>query len=164
MSAPLTIHLLADQPDLAAGWAELHWREWGDEPGRDQLAWWVADAVKAVSRVGPPAAFVALSADGYVLGGVGLHQFDLDERRDRSPWIVGMIVRGDRRGEGIGQALIAHLELWAMAVGIAQVWVCTETGSRAVPFYRRCGYAQVEELLSPTRGPITVLTKRLSVG
>ena len=30
--------LLADRPDLAAKWPELHWREWGDEPGREQLS------------------------------------------------------------------------------------------------------------------------------
>lgn len=30
MPSPISaIELLADRPDLAAGWAELHWREWG---------------------------------------------------------------------------------------------------------------------------------------
>ena len=32
------------------------------------------------------------------LGAVGLGQFDIEERRDRSPWVLGMIVRPDRRG------------------------------------------------------------------
>jgi hypothetical protein len=32
------------------------------------------------------------------LGAVGLGLFDIEERRDRSPWLLGMIVRPDRRG------------------------------------------------------------------
>ena len=57
------ITLLADRPDLAATWAELHWREWGMGralPGREQLSWWVADATQAVQRTRVPIAFIAL--------------------------------------------------------------------------------------------------------
>ncbi len=155
------ITMLADRPDLAAGWAELHWREWGNEPGREELSWWIEDASRAVQRTSVPVAFIAIGDDGEVLGGVGLHQFDLEERRDQSPWIVGMIVRADRRGDGIGQALMRRLESWAVAVGIEQLWVSTETAGRAVAFYERCGYDRVEEL-TPARGaPVTIVTKRL---
>src|SRR5579884_2958977 len=112
------IILLADRPDLAAAWAELHWREWGTEPGREELSWWIADARRALHRERVPVAFLTLGADDTVLGGVSLHPFDLEERRDRSPWIVGMIVRPELRGQGIGHALIAALETWAKQAGI----------------------------------------------
>ncbi|WIG60430.1 MAG: hypothetical protein OJF49_003178 [Ktedonobacterales bacterium] len=161
MSSISSITLLADMPGLAAAWAELHWREWGDEPGREALSWWVEDAAQAVERTRVPVAFLALGDREEVLGGVGLHEFDLEERRDRSPWIVGTIVRADQRGEGIGQALMAALEGWAINVGIAQVWVGTET-ARAVAFYRRSGYEWVEEIASRHGEPATVLTKRLT--
>jgi GNAT superfamily N-acetyltransferase len=156
------ITLLADRPELAAGWAELHWREWSSEPGRTQLSWWVEDAAQAVQRTRVPLAFIAQGDGGEVLGGVGLHQFDLAERHDRSPWIVGMIVRADRRCEGIGQALLAHLESWAVTCGIAQVWVATETEGRAVAFYERCGYRRVEELQAERGERVTILTNRLA--
>ena len=126
-SSIAAITLLADRPDLAVRWAELHWREWGDEPGREELSWWVDDAAQTVRRTCVPVAFLALGhdgedgEDGEVLGGVGPHQFDLVERRDRSPWVVGTIVRADRRGQGVGQALMAHLEAWAVAAGIERV-------------------------------------------
>lgn len=80
-------------------------------------------ALARVGRTSIPVAFIAVGLDGSVLGGVGIHEFDLEERRDRSPWIVGTIVRADRRGEGIGQALMARLEAWANAVGIERLWV-----------------------------------------
>src|SRR5215470_7863991 len=54
-----------------------------------------------------PAAFIALDAGGEVLGGVSLHQFDLAERRDLSPWLVGTILRAERRDKGIGQLRVA---------------------------------------------------------
>jgi GNAT superfamily N-acetyltransferase len=161
-SSVATITLLADRPDLAARWAELHWREWGAAPGREALSWWVDDAAKAIGRRNVPIAFLALGAHDEVLGGVGLHQFDLEERRDRSPWIVGAIVRADRRGAGIGQALIAQLEAWAITVALEQIWVCTETAGSAVAFYQRCGYVSVEELPARRGDIVTILTKRLS--
>jgi GNAT superfamily N-acetyltransferase len=156
--------LLADRPDLATQWAELHWREWGAAPGREELSWWVGDAAKAVQRTQVPIAWLALGPHDQVLGGVGLHEFDLEERRDRSPWVVGMIVRADLRGEGIGQALMAQLEAWASAAAIEQIWVCTETAGRAVAFYQRCGYEDVEELPAQRGDVVTILTKRLSDG
>jgi GNAT superfamily N-acetyltransferase len=65
-----------------------------------------------------------------VLGGVGLAPFD-------PPEIVGTIVRPDRRGQGIGQRLLAELARWAAAAGHPRLWVAT--GGRAVVFYQRCG-------------------------
>jgi GNAT superfamily N-acetyltransferase len=160
MTSDFTVTLLADHPDLAGHWAELHWREWGDEPGREQLSWWVEQASKAVQRTSVPAAVIALGADGHILGGVGVAQFDLDERRDRSPWIVGTIVHPDRRGEGIGHALMARLEAWAANVGIHRMWVAT--GGRAIRFYQQCGWEYAEELLTRSGEMATILTKQLS--
>jgi GNAT superfamily N-acetyltransferase len=152
--------LLADRPDLAAQWAELHWREWGDEPGREQLSWWVEQAAKAVQRTRVPAAVVALGADDDVLGGVGVAQFDLEQRHDRSPSVVGTIVRPDRRGEGIGRALMVRVEAWAAAIGIDHLWVAT--GGQAVLFYQQCGWQRVEDLLTQRGEPATILTIQYS--
>jgi GNAT superfamily N-acetyltransferase len=98
--------------------------------------------------------------DDDVLGGVGLAQFDLAERLDRSPWIVGTIVHPDRRGEGIGHALLARLEAWAAGMGIDHIWVAT--GGRAVRFYEQCGRERAEELRTQRGEMATILTKQLS--
>jgi GNAT superfamily N-acetyltransferase len=153
------IVLLADRPDLAGKWAELHWREWGNEPGREELSWWVADAAKAVERTQVPAAVVAVGPDDEVLGGIGMHQFDPEERPDRSPWVVGVIVRPDRRGQGIGHAMMASMEAWAAGIGIEQAWVATE--DRAVGFYKQCGWEPVEQLMTKWGEMSTILTKHL---
>ena len=87
-------------------------------------------------------------------------QFDLDERQDRSPWVVGAIVRPARRGKGIGHALMAGLETWATKLGIDQIWVAT--GGRAVHFYQQCGWEHVEDLLTEGGEMATILRKQLS--
>jgi N-acetylglutamate synthase-like GNAT family acetyltransferase len=92
-----------------------------------------------------------------VLSGVGTHEYDLDERRDRSPWVVGTIVRPDQRGQGIGQALMARCVVWTASVGIEQVWVATE---RAAAIYERCGFEHVKVLTSLRAEPVTILTRR----
>jgi GNAT superfamily N-acetyltransferase len=157
-TSSFTTILLADRPDLATKWAELHWREWGDEPGREQLSWWVTEAAKAVQRTCVPAAFIALGAGDDVLGGVGLAQFDLDERHDRSPWVVGAIVHSDHRGQGVGHALMARLEAWAADIGIDHMWVAT--GGRAIRFYQQCGWEHAEDLLTQSGETATILTKQ----
>lgn len=156
-TAGYNVILLPDRPDLATQWATLHWREWGTEPGREELSWWVNDAFRALGRTAVPVAFLALGPGDEVLGGVGLHQFDRAELRDSSPWVVGMVVRADRRGTGIGRALLDSLDAWAASAGITQVWVVT--GPPAVGFYRRCGYQPIKEV-DLGGGPETVLTRR----
>lgn len=39
----VSVELLADRPDLIAALATIRWKEWGDEPGREEADWWVQD-------------------------------------------------------------------------------------------------------------------------
>ncbi len=107
-----------------------------------------------------PLTWVASDASG-ALGAVGLGEFDLEERRDRSPWVLGMVVRPDRRGDGVGRLLLSHLERWARERGYGEVWVAT--GDPAVDFYRRCGWT-VHETLHQSQSPVSVLRKRIGSG
>jgi hypothetical protein len=59
-------------------------------------AWWRAAAVREAGRDELPITWVASDTSG-AAGAVGLGEFDIEERRDRSPWLLGMIVRPDRR-------------------------------------------------------------------
>ena len=42
---------------------------------------------------GLPVTWVAVGVGGEAAGAVGLGEFDIAERRDRSPWVLGMVVR-----------------------------------------------------------------------
>jgi GNAT superfamily N-acetyltransferase len=102
--------------------------------------------------------WVASDASG-VLGAVGLGEFDIEERHDRSPWLLGMIVRADRRGSGLGRLLLSHLEQWANEQAYKEVWAANE--GPAVDFYRRCGWVVHGIVQRGARPTVTVLSKRL---
>jgi GNAT superfamily N-acetyltransferase len=135
------IELLADHPELTDVLATLQWEEWGrdaDEP----LEEWIAITRQDVGRAALPFGFVALE-DGAVVGGVSLRDHDIPQMRDRSPWVCGMLVRADRRGQGIGCALMARLEEHAVRAGFNEAWVWT---GAAPGFYERCGWVAVASL------------------
>lgn len=156
---PVTVQLLADHAQLIPAVGQMRWQEWGRPPEPEDPGWWVDVTMREAGRDRLPVTWVALEERGDALGAVGLAEYDIDERRDRSPWLIGMIVRADRRGSGIGGLLVAQLEAWAGTQGYKQVWVAT--GGRAVGFYRKCGW-ELSETFERAAGEVTtVLTKVL---
>jgi GNAT superfamily N-acetyltransferase len=160
-STPLiiSVELLADNLHLAPTIGEIRWREWGHPPEPDRLDWWVNITERESGREALPVTWVAIDNDGQAVGAVGLGEFDIAERRDRSPWMLGMIVAIERRNLGIGSQLLGALEVWAHQRGYVQVWVAT--GGRAVDFYEKCGWTLVEIINHPSGESMSILTKRL---
>ena len=157
-TGPTVVELLADRDDLIEAVTDLRWREWGRAPEPTDRAWWWAATVREAGRDGLPITWVASDTSG-TLGAVGLGEFDIEERQDRSPWLLGMVVRPDRRGMGLGRLLVVELERWAGRQGYEQLWVANE--GAAVNFYRRCGW-QIHETIERTSRPeVTILRKRL---
>jgi GNAT superfamily N-acetyltransferase len=155
---PTVVELLADRNDLVEAVTDLRWREWGCAPEPTDRAWWRAATVREAGRDELPVTWVASDTSG-VSGAVGLGEFDIEERHDRSPWLLGMIVRPDRRGTGLGRLLVGELERWASRKGYEQLWVAND--GPAVNFYRRCGWQVHEMVARSRRSTVTVLTKRL---
>jgi GNAT superfamily N-acetyltransferase len=154
----ITVSLLADSLAAADAVADMRWQEWGHAPEPEDPAWWLQTTINEAGRDTLPVTFVAHGPAGEVLGAVGLDAYDLDERRDTSPWVTGMIVRPDRRREGVGQALMEHLERWATEHRIPEVWVGTDL---ALTFYQRCGWILQETFKTNAGQHMDVLHKRL---
>ena len=152
------VSLLADCPSCMQAVADMRWQEWGQPPEPEDPAWWLQTTVREAGREQLPVTFVAVDVAGQALGAVGLDAYDLDERREVSPWVTGMIVRRDRRGKGVGRTLMRHLERWAAEHGIAVAWVGTDL---AAGFYRRCGWTAHETFTTSAGQEMTVLSKRL---
>ncbi|UED86375.1 GNAT family N-acetyltransferase [Streptomyces profundus] len=133
----MLIELLAERPELTVPLARIRFAEWGGEPGRERLADWIALAEAESGRETLPATWVAHD-DGRVLGGMGLAVRDPPDRRTAGPWLIGVVVRPEDRRRGVGRALFAAVESWALAGGHRELWVLTD-GRAAVDFYRGCG-------------------------
>ncbi len=156
MAFPVT--LLADSLSSAEAVADMRWKEWGRPPEPADPEWWLETTVREAGREALPVTFVAHDVTGDVLGAVGLDTYDLNERHDTSPWVTGMIVRRDRRGQGVGQALMQHLERWAAEHRIAEAWVGTDL---ALGFYQRCAWTVQETFTRSTGQRVAVLYKKL---
>lgn len=158
MRVTITVSLLADTLAAAGAVAEMRWQEWGHAPEPEDPAWWLKTTVDEAGRDTLPVTFVAHGVAGEMWGAVGLDSYDLDERRDTSPWVTGMIVRRDRRREGVGRALMEHLERWAVDHRITEAWVGTDL---ALTFYQRCGWTLQETFTTDAGLHMDVLHKRL---
>ena len=154
----VAVELLADRSDLVEAVTDLRWREWGHAPEPTDRTWWRAATIRESGRSELPITWVASDSSG-ALGAVGLGQFDIDERHDRSPWLLGMIVRPDRRGSGLGRLLLNSLESWASEHEYEQLWAANE--GPAVVFYQRCGWQYGETVERGTKATVTILTRRL---
>jgi GNAT superfamily N-acetyltransferase len=159
VSPVASVELLADNPHLVSAIGEIRWKEWGHPPEPDGLEWWVDVTSREAGRGDLPVTWVAIDNLGQAVGAVGLDEFDIEERRDRSPWVVGMIVAVRRRGIGIGSQLLGALESWAHRRGYSRAWVAT--GGRAVDFYQKCGWELAEIINRPSGEMVSILTKLL---
>jgi len=155
----ILIELLADNLHLVPAVGEIRWKEWGHPPEPERLEWWVDVTGREAGRNELPVTWVAIDDLGQAVGAVGIGEFDIEERRDRSPWVLGMIVMRERRGTGIGSQLMQSLEAWAHHHGYQQVWVAT--GGRAIDFYRKCGLEVVEVVNRPSGEIMSILTKSI---
>src|SRR5579884_26763 len=151
--APLSSH-----PHLATQVVEIAWNEWGAGLSEEEHQRWLRLAEED-ARLHDlyHAAFVALD-DSYSVGVVQLHQFDIVEMADRSPWVCGMIVRPEYRGRGIGRRLLSALEDFAAAEGAEAIWVWTDTAS---DFYAACGWTRYGDVVAAGE-PGTVFSRRVS--
>jgi GNAT superfamily N-acetyltransferase len=148
---------LADHPTLIPTIGAIRWKEWGIPPEPEDLEWWVEISASEAGRDALPVTWVAIDAQGQAVGAVGIAMFDIEERRDRSPWVTGVIVAADWRNMGVGSLLMQALESWVKAHDYQQAWVAT--GGRAIRFYQKCGWS-VYELVGRSSGEeATVLVK-----
>jgi GNAT superfamily N-acetyltransferase len=153
-----TIDLLADRPHLIDEVGTMRWKEWGQPPEPTDPQWWIDATRSEAGRDGLPVTYVALNSDGELLGAIGLGAHDIAERQDRSPWILGLVVRTDRRGDGIGRRLLQQTEQHAAALGYPTIWVANE--GQAAGFYSACGYSFIEVVRPGESGAITYVFSR----
>jgi GNAT superfamily N-acetyltransferase len=114
---------LADHPHLIAQVGELRWREWGyGDPDPNA---WISVTAQEAGQDQLPITLVAIGASGDAIGAVALGQADNElndtERRGRSPWLLGLVVKSDARRQGVGRLLVAELERMAADRGYPQV-------------------------------------------
>ena len=82
-----------------------------------------------------PMCVVALDG-GEVIGSIGILRADLISRQELYPWIGNVVVRADRRGEGIGLAMLRYCAEACRALGYQTIYLYT----RLDGYYEKLGW------------------------
>jgi GNAT superfamily N-acetyltransferase len=138
MTRPLVgmeIRLLADVPAAIPALAEWFHAEWHHYDGRS-IAEIEAQLRDCLNRDALPITFLALS-DSEVIGTVTLDTSDLLHYDHLSPWLASLYVLPSHRREGVGRALVMHLDAFALERGILPIYLWTPGSTR---LYEECGW------------------------
>jgi acetyltransferase len=84
----------------------------------------------------------AFDGAGTLVGAVHLDRSDSDNGGHRAE-VQRLVVGAERRGGGIGAALLAAIEARARATGITLLWLTTHAETPSDAFYVRCGWSRL---------------------
>ena len=146
-----------DRPDLdrvVARWLwDAFWRD--DGYSFDET---LAAVHQSISARFMPRTFVLLR-DGVPVGTASLAEHDLDERPDLTPWLAGVFVVPEARGQGLVAHLITAVEAAARGASIRTLWLYTVSAER---IYSRAGWLIAERILHNGK-PATLMRRDLTV-
>jgi GNAT superfamily N-acetyltransferase len=149
-----SILAVSEQPELAPLVARWVVEAFHREPGGMTVEAMTA-LIQAPAR-GPEDSFV-LFEDDRPVGTASLAPDDLPSRPDLTPWLAGVFVLPEHRGRGHASALVRHVEGFARAASVAELWLYTRT---AEPLYARLGWERVG--LEQDKGrEVTLMRRRL---
>lgn len=153
----IEIAYLADYPDFAPKRAEWHYQEWNRLHANDSAARRLESLRARSNRRRIPSVFVAVES-GQLLGSATLAEYDMETRRDLTPWMTDVFVAPEVRRRGIASALVRRLVEEAKALKVAQLYLFT-TGPWRERLYASLGwsvidrpiYLEIERVLMTTR-------------
>jgi GNAT superfamily N-acetyltransferase len=140
----LNILGIADCPQFHAQIIDWERREWGDE--------WAEVVSAATARDQVPTIYVAVQ-DGQPVGCAMLIKYDMMTRLDLTPWLGGIYVPPEYRGQGIASRLVAFAMTRAAALKIPTWWLYT---AHARSLYERFGWKFVE-MAEYDGGPVSLM-------
>lgn len=126
-SIPIKICFLAEAPEVVPKLVKLFQEEWevyyGPEgPGIAESDIWECCQINNI-----PLALIAIDDNGEVVGTGTLRAELIGSTLNYGPWITALVVEKNRRGNGIGTALISALEMEARRFRCRFIYISTYT-------------------------------------
>lgn len=156
----LTIKPLHTAPEHIDRVVDWHYAQWNSlHPGESR-----ADAKTRIlaEETGDgssvlPMLFVGIDPEsGEPVGTAGLIENDLSSRTDLRPWVASVYTDAFRRGQGIGSAMMRHVEEYAYANGFDHIYLYTPD---AVPFYEGVGWHVYDRGSTGSGHTVTIMRK-----
>ena len=94
--------------------------------------------------------FVAADAEGHIVGGVGIAEFD---GMENCAELQKLYLDGSVKGKGYGKELLKKAEDFAKGAGYKKLYLETHTSlTTALKLYEKTGYRQIEKPCSAQHG------------
>ncbi len=155
----MDIEYLADHPEVirtVAGWI---FNEWSFlYPGNNQK---VVETFlrERLHKRKLPLTLVAFY-NRKAVGTVSLKDFEIETRRDLTPWVTSLYVAPRWRRKGIGTDLMRAIEEKAARLGIRKLYLVTADSDLASRFYSRLGW-KTRERTEHRSFPVILMEKRI---
>lgn len=141
----MTIDLLANHPGCVGTVAAWLVREWGDPQDPTAVETLTAALRSRMSHDALPMHLLAIE-DGQAAGFIALKLWEMDHDPDREHWLGSLFVPAERRGRGIGSALIEELLQRCPRHRVTRLSLQTERLDGGL--YLRHGWTPVGNILS----------------
>jgi len=151
---------LAERPELIPGVTEALRREWADWYGREDFTDTLFEFSRRARTDALPMTLVAVDG-ARLVGAASLVQASIATHAHLTNWIGGLWVTPERRGQGIGAALVEAACDHAKRLGMGDLHAATAT---AEALFVRAGFERIDTatLDAHPGEPIAVLRKRLT--
>lgn len=142
---------IADRPDLIPVVANWLWDAFWQPNGHrlDEVREILAEAT---AEIGPPQSFVLLAGE-VPCGTASFMSADLEIRNDIGPWLAGVYVVPEARGQGCAQRLVAAVVEAARMAGDTSLYLYTNDAQR---LYEGLGWHRIAETVDNNR-PVTIM-------
>jgi predicted N-acetyltransferase YhbS len=131
---------MADHPTFIPTLAKWHFAEWGHLRPGDSIERRIIRLTEASRRREIPTVVIARDGE-QLLGAAMLVANDMSMRPDLIPWIAGVFVAPEQRGQGIGAALVQRVIAEAKALQQPRLYLYTFSTEK---YYERLGWELVE--------------------
>lgn len=124
---PIKICFLAEVPEVVPQLVKLFQEEWADYYGPEGPGIAESDIWERCQINSIPLTLIATDNNGEVVGTGTLSAESTDLAFNQGPWISALVVERNRRGSGIGTALISALEMEARRFRCQFIYMSTYT-------------------------------------
>ncbi len=138
----MEIAYLADHLDFAPTLAQWHYQQWNWLDENDSVARRLDSLIEAANRRRIPSVFVAIE-DAELCGSATLAAYDMDTRRDLTPWLADVFVSPDFRRRGIASALVRRVVDEARVLDVSELYLFT-TGPWRERLYAGLGWSVID--------------------
>ena len=138
----IEIHYLADLPEHAPMLAQWHFAQWQHFVEGDSGERRLRLLRERANHCAVPTVLIAVDGS-QLLGSATLAEFDMETRRDLTPWMADVFVAPEFRRCGIASALVHRIVGEAADLGVAKLYLWT-TGAMREALYAGLGWSVLE--------------------